>query len=106
MASIEDFKKLDLKIARIKEVKEHPDADKLYVLTVEAGAENKQVVAGIKPFYSADDIRGKQVVLVNNLDPVTIRGVESQGMILASGSGDKMALITCDKEMPSGAGVR
>ena len=81
MASIEDFRKLELRIAQIKEVNDHPNADKLLVLILDLGDRQKQVVAGIKNFYSKEDLIGKQVVLVDNLDPVILRGVESQGMI-------------------------
>lgn len=83
MASIEDFRKLELKIAQIKDVSDHPNADKLWVLTLDTGDKLKQVVAGIKNYYNREALLGRYVVLVDNLDPVLIRGVESQGMILA-----------------------
>ncbi|PIQ87908.1 MAG: methionine--tRNA ligase, partial [Candidatus Omnitrophica bacterium CG11_big_fil_rev_8_21_14_0_20_43_6] len=79
MATIDDFRKLELRIAQIKEANDHPDADKLVVLTLDLGDRQKQVVAGIKNFYSKEELIGKQVVLVDNLDSVILRGVESHG---------------------------
>ena len=84
MASIDDFKKIELKIAQIKDVQDHPNADKLYVLTVDVGDKTKQIVAGIKRSYAKEELLGKLVVLVDNLDPAVLRGVESQGMLLAA----------------------
>ncbi|MFA5199596.1 MAG: methionine--tRNA ligase subunit beta, partial [Candidatus Omnitrophota bacterium] len=89
MVSIDDFRKLELRIAEIKEVNDHPNADKLLVLKLDLGDRQKQVVAGIKAHYTKEELLGKQVVLVDNLDPVILRGVESQGMILA-GSDENM----------------
>ncbi len=84
MANIEDFRKLELKIAEIKEVNDHPNADRLYVVIVDLGGRTKQLVAGIKNSYQKEDLIGKQVVVVDNLEPAIIRGVESQGMLLAA----------------------
>ncbi|MCX5657531.1 MAG: hypothetical protein NTZ48_04830, partial [Candidatus Omnitrophica bacterium] len=67
MISFEDFKKMELKIARITEAKDHPDADKLYVLKVDTGTETKQLVAGIKKAYSLEELINKKVVIINNL---------------------------------------
>lgn len=106
MATIEDFKKLELRIAEIKEANDHPNADKLLVLTVDLGGRQKQVVAGIKAFYIKEELIGKQVVLVDNLDPVTLRGVESQGMILAGSDESILAVITPDKKLKLGSIVK
>ena len=75
MATIDDFRKLELRVARIKEVNDHPDADKLYVITLDLGGRTKQVVAGIKRSYQKEELIGKQVVMVDNLDPAMLRGV-------------------------------
>ena len=75
MATIDDFRKLELRIAQIKEVNDHPNADKLIILTLDLGDRQKQVVAGIKNYYSKEELIGKQVVLVDNLDSVILRGV-------------------------------
>lgn len=106
MATIEDFRKLDLRIGEIKEVSEHPDADRLYVLKVAVGEEVKQIVAGIRNYYSTEELVGKQVVVVNNLETAVLRGVESQGMILAASS-DKGLVIMCpEKASVSGSIVK
>lgn len=106
MVPFEDFKKLSLKIGRIKEVKEHPNADKLYVLRIDIGGEEKQAVAGIKKHYQPEDLKDKLVVVIDNLEPATIRGVESKVMVLATQDGEKMAIISPDKDISPGAIVK
>ncbi|PIQ86897.1 MAG: methionine--tRNA ligase, partial [Candidatus Omnitrophica bacterium CG11_big_fil_rev_8_21_14_0_20_45_26] len=88
MATIEDLKKLDLRIAEILKVEPHPNADRLWLLTIRIGEEERQIVAGIKKFYSAEALLGKKIVVVANLEPAVIRGVESKGMLLAADGGD------------------
>ena len=106
MATIDDFRKLDLRIAEIKEVNDHPNADKLLVLILDLGDRQKQVVAGIKNFYSKDELIGRQVVLIDNLDPVILRGVESQGMILAGSDENGLAVVSPDKKLKLGSIVK
>lgn len=106
MATIDDFRKLELRIARIKEVNDHPAADKLLVLTLDLGDRQKQVVAGIKSFYTKEELLGRQVVLIDNLDPVILRGVESQGMILAGSDESMLAVISPDKNLKPGSIVK
>jgi len=106
MATIDDFRKLEFRIAEIKEVNDHPNADKLLILTVDLGDRQKQVVAGIKAFYSKEELVGKQVVLVDNLDPVVLRGVESQGMILAGSDESTLAVVNPDKKLKLGSIVK
>lgn len=98
MATIDDFRKLEFKIAQIKEVNDHPNADRLYVITLDVGDKTKQVVAGIKGSYQKEELIGKQVVLVDNLEPAVLRGVESQGMILAASDEDGIAVICPEKK--------
>ena len=102
----DDFKKVELKTAKIIDVKDHPQADKLYIVTVDLGTEKKDVVAGIKKFYSPDELKGKNVAVVCNLQPAVIRGVESSAMILAASSGDTLSVLTLDKDMPAGSGIK
>ncbi len=78
------FAKINLRVAEIKDVQNHPNADKLYVLKVHVGNEHRQLVAGIKAYYKPEELVGKKVIVVSNLKPATLRGVESQGMILAA----------------------
>jgi len=106
MATYEEFKKLEFKVAKIKEVTEHPNADKLYVITVDLGDKTKQVVAGIRNSYKKEDLVGRQVVVVDNLDPAMLRGVESQGMILASSDENGIAVVVPDREMKLGSIVK
>lgn len=106
MATYDDFKKLELKVARIKDVADHPNADRLYVLTVDAGDKTKQVVAGIKSSYKKEDLIGRLVVLVDNLDPAVLRGVESQGMILAASDENGHSIVTLARDTKPGSIVK
>ena len=106
MATYEDFRKIELKIARIKEVSDHPNADRLYVIIVEVGDKTKQIVAGIRNFYKKEDLVGREVILVDNLDPAILRGVESQGMLLAASDDKGISIITPDREVVSGSIVK
>ena len=106
MATIDDFRKLELRIAQIKEVNDHPNADKLLILIVDLGDRQKQVVAGIKKFYSKEELIGKQVILVDNLDPVILRGVESQGMILAGSDENILAVVSPEKNLQLGSIIK
>ena len=106
MATIEEFKKLELKVAEIKEVNDHPNADKLYVISVDLGGRSKQVVAGIKNFYQKEDLLGKQVVVVDNLEPAILRGVESQGMILAVQDAQGIAIVSPQRKVSLGSTVK
>ena len=73
MVNIEDFRKIELKVGEIKEVNDHPNADRLYVIVVDLGDKTKQVVAGIKGSYKKEDLVGKQAVVVDNLEPAVLR---------------------------------
>ena len=106
MATIEDFKKLNLRIATVKAVQEHPNADRLYLVTVDLGGEDRQLVAGIRRHYSPPELVGKQVVVVENIAPAVIRGVESRGMLLAAQDGERCVVVTPEKEVAPGSVVR
>ena len=106
MVTIEDFKKFQIIIAEIKDVVEHPNADKLYVIKVNTGEGEKQLVAGIRDFYKKEDLVGRQVVVINNLEPAVIRGEESQGMVLAVGDDEGISLIIPDRHVSLGSVVR
>ncbi len=106
MATYDDFKKIEFRIAVIKEANDHPNADRLYVLTVDLGDKTRQIVAGIKNHYKKEDLIGRQVVVVDNLDPAMLRGVESQGMLLAASDENGMAVISPDKPMKLGSVVK
>ena len=106
MVTIEEFKKLEIKIAVIKEVADHPNADRLYIITLDLGDKTKQVVAGIKSSYTKEELIGKQVVIVDNLTPAVLRGVESQGMILATSDAEGIVLISPERKMQLGSVVK
>ena len=105
MVAFEDFKKLDLCVAKVVEVKEHPEADKLYVLQIDTGKETKQIVAGIRLQYSPEDLIGKSIVVINNLDPVTIRGQESNGMLLAASDDGNPVILVPEKDVAPGSSI-
>jgi len=106
MIGIEDFRNLEFIIAQIKEVKEHPNADKLYVLQVDTGKQRRQLVAGIRKSYTAEQLVGKRIVMVANLEPATIRGEESQGMLLAASDESGISVLSPDREVVLGSPVR
>ncbi len=103
MITLEDFKKLKLVVGTITGVEDHPNADRLYLLNVNLGGEERALVAGIREAYRPEDLVGRQVVVVENLAPATIRGVESRGMILACRDGDTLALVTTEKPVAPGS---
>jgi methionyl-tRNA synthetase len=105
--TIDDFARLEFRVAHVQHVEPHPKADKLLVLTVRVGPETRTIVSGIKQHYTPEQLIGKKVVIVANLRPVKLRGVESQGMILAAEDADgTLAVATLDRDMPDGAEVR
>ena len=105
--TIDDFAKLEFRVATVQHVEPHPKADKLLVLTVKAGPETRTIVSGIKAHYTPEQLVGKKVVIVANLKPVKLRGVESQGMILAAESADgALAVTTLDRDLADGSEVR
>jgi len=105
--SIDDFRTLDLRVATVTAVVPHPKADRLLVLTVDLGGEQRQLVAGIRAHYEPEVLVGKQIVVVVNLAPATLRGVESQGMLLAaSDSEGRLAIVVPEKPVSAGAQVK
>jgi methionine--tRNA ligase beta chain len=105
MIDFNEFKKVEMKIATIKDVEDIPGKDRLFKLRVSLGDEERTLVAGIKGIYSAEELKGKQVVVVTNLKPATIAGVESNGMLLAAVEGENVVLLSPDKPIKDGAGV-
>ncbi len=106
----DDFVRLDLRIGTIVESADHPNADKLLVLKVDLGpGGQRQLVAGVRGAYQAADLVGRQIVVIANLAPRTVRGVESQGMLLAagdeSGGSRRPVLLAPDGPVPPGSAV-
>lgn len=106
MVPIEEFMKLELKVAEIESVAPHPNADRLYVLGLKVGDTRKTIVAGIRKHYGESELLGKKIIVVNNLAPAVIRGVESQGMLLAASLNDVLTLVTPERPIESGAQVK
>jgi len=104
--TIEDFKKMELRIGEITEVEDHPNADRLYMLKVDLGEKTKQLVAGVKGSYAKEELLGKQVVVVDNLEAALLRGVESQGMLLASSDDTGIAIVSPGRKMKLGSVVK
>jgi len=104
--TIDDFDKIKLKTGEVIACEDHPKADKLYVLQIKIGEEQRQIISGIKEFYSPEDLVGKKVVVITNLKPVKLRGLESKGMILAAEDRDgKLSLLSTLEELKSGATI-
>ena len=104
--SYEDFKRLDLRVAKIIEVERVENSEKLIRLQIDLGEEKRQIVAGIGKFYNPEDLINKQIVVVANLEPRKLMGEESQGMLLAASNEDQISLLIPDQEIPTGAIVK
>lgn len=104
--TIDDFMKVDLKVARVIQAYEIEGADRLLRLEVELGGEVRQLVAGIKATYTPGELAGKYIVVVANLQPAKLRGVESQGMLLAATTDAGPVLATFDRPVTSGSRVK
>ncbi|MBU3759319.1 MAG: methionine--tRNA ligase subunit beta [Candidatus Omnitrophica bacterium] len=106
MITLDDFKKIELRVALIESAEPHPNADRLFVLKVKVGEERKQIVAGIRAHYGPEELTGKKIIIVNNLQPTVLRGVESQGMLLAASDSESLSLVTPERKIEDGAGVK
>ncbi len=102
-----EWQKLDLRVARIREVKDHPQADKLYLLRVDLGKEERRLVAGLKPYYEKEELENKSCIVFTNLQPAVIRGIKSEGMLLAAQDKehDRVVLISPQRDIRLGSKV-
>ena len=107
--SFEEFSKLDIRVAKVLEASDHPNADKLIVMKIDLGDDQRQIIAGLKPFCKADDLAGKEIVVVVNMAPRKMRGLESNGMLLAATVGGEqlqdVVVLTPQREVPPGSPV-
>lgn len=103
--TIEDFEKVELKVGTIVQCEKHPKADRLLVEQIDLGDEVRQIVSGISKYYKPEELVGKQVVVVTNLKPVKLRGVESNGMILCAVGKKDLSLLSVEHAMPNGTKV-
>ncbi|MCD6429389.1 methionine--tRNA ligase subunit beta [bacterium] len=106
MIKFEDFQKLDLRIAKIIEAQKIKESEKLIILKIDIGGETRQIVAGIGKAYQAEELVGKKIVVLVNLEPKKLMGYESQGMLLAAiGKGGDPVLLVPEKDIEPGAKV-
>ena len=107
MITLEDFKKIELKVAQILGAEKVPKTDRLLKVKVNLGEEERTLVAGLGAHYTPEELIGLQVIVVTNLQPATIKGIESNGMMLGVGCSDRndIALLTINKEAPNGTRV-
>ena len=106
LISMDEFQTIDLRVAEVIAAERVPKADRLLKVQVDLGYEKRQIVAGIAQYYAPEDLIGKQVILVANLEPATIRGIESQGMLLAAVDKKDLAVATFEKVMRPGTQVQ
>jgi len=106
MINFEEFQKVDLRVGKIIEAEEVKGTEKLLKLKVDLGVEKRQLVAGIKQFYQPEDLIGREIAVVVNLEPKTIFGLQGQGMLLAADDEGKPVLLKPDKEVPPGTKIR
>jgi len=104
-----DFQKLDIRIAKVLQVRDHPNADKLIVLDIDLGAEQRQIIAGLKPYMEPQSLAGKTLVVITNLEPRKMRGMESNAMLLAAtwqrDGQQQVTVLTTDGDVPPGSTV-
>jgi methionyl-tRNA synthetase len=106
LVTINDFAKFELRVATVLEAQKMKDADKLLVLKIDLGGEQRQIVGGVAKSYEPEALVGKQIVIIANLVPAKIRGVQSNGMLLAAVTDDgSLCVVTPDKKMPDGSPV-
>ena len=106
MIPFNEWKKLDIRVGKILEVQDHQNADKLLVFKVDIGNEVRNIVAGIKEYYKKEELKGKKVVIFVNLEQKELRGIKSEGMILAAVKDDKVILIEPEKDIDVGAVIQ
>jgi len=105
MITIEEFRNIELRVATVKAAEPHPNADKLMVLHIDLGSEQRQILAGIRNDYTPEELVGKQIVVVANLETAKLRGMESQGMLLAASDEGRVVILTPQKPVQPGSKV-
>ena len=106
LISYEDFQKLDIRVALVEKVEKVPKADKLYKLSIDLGTEKRTIVAGLAEFYKANELEGKKIIVLTNLEPRKLRGITSEGMLLAADFENKVSILVPDKDIPLGASIK
>ncbi len=105
--TFDEFIKVKMRVGKVVEASDHPNADKLVVMKVDVGDEQRQIVAGLKGYYTPDQLVGRNLIIVTNLAPRKMRGVESQGMLLAASTPnhEQVVTLTTSEDIPPGSGV-
>ena len=107
--TFDDFAKLDIRVAKVLEVRNHPNADKLYCMTIDLGTEKRQIIAGLRPYMPPEALLGKSIIVVTNMEPRKMRGLESNGMLLAASAGEgdarRVVALIADGEVPPGSPI-
>lgn len=106
MVSFEDFKKLDIRVAEVAEAEKVEGSEKLLKLKIAIGEEERQIVAGLSGHYSPEDLVGRKIIVLANLEPKKLMGLESQGMLLAADVDGRPVLLKPDEDVPSGAVIK
>jgi methionyl-tRNA synthetase len=106
MIQYDDFAKCDFRVGYVESVERVEGSKKLLKLIVDIGDEKRQLVAGLAEFYAPEEMQGKKIVMIANLEPAKLFGIESQGMLLAAEKGDTVSLLTVDEDIEPGAKVR
>ncbi|MBD3254382.1 MAG: methionine--tRNA ligase subunit beta [Candidatus Lokiarchaeota archaeon] len=105
MISYDQFKELDIRIALVEKVEKVPKADKLFKLSIDVGSEKRTLAASLAEYYKPEELVGKKIVFLANLEPKKLRGILSQGMLLAAVEGDAVSVLTPDKDVAPGAKI-
>jgi methionine--tRNA ligase beta chain len=105
MISIDEFRKIELRVATIRSAELHPNADKLMVLQIDLGSEQRQICAGIRSHYTVEELVGRQIVVVANLETAKLRGLDSQGMLLAASDEGRVIILSPEKSVQAGSKV-
>jgi len=103
--SIDEFRRLDIRVGEVLSATRVPNTDKLIELEVDIGGEVRRLITGLYPLYRPVDLVGRRIIVLANLQPRRVRGVESQGMLLAAEWDGEIGLLTVDREAPSGARI-
>lgn len=106
MIGFREFQQVEMKVGKVVAVEDHPNADKLMIIRTDVGEDSpRTLVAGLKGYYTKEQLEGKLVVVVTNLEPARLRGVQSDGMLLAAQEGEEVVVLTLDKEIAPGSPV-
>ncbi len=103
--TLRDFKRLDMRVGTIAEVERIPGSERLYKLQVDMGGELRQIVTGLRGYYTEEELKGKVIIVLTNLKPAKIFGISSNGMLLAAEFDGQLALLTTDRRISNGAKV-